>query len=126
MNKIIDIVDKCIGFSGSITLIRWLVYIIGVIVAINVFTVATVPLGIFGYILAAWLSWLSVAYWLWSISHLAALSVAGLWLTLGWTTSSAIKFSDNIFNDRFIVTDAMDDIDDIDDIENNAKGRIIQ
>jgi hypothetical protein len=120
MNKIIDIADKCIGFSGSITLIRWLVYIIGVIVAINVFTVATVPLGIFGYILAAWLSWLSVAYWLWSISHLAALSVAGLWLTLGWTTSSAIKFSDNIFNDRFIVTDAMDDI------ENNAKGRIIQ
>jgi len=125
MNKIIDIADKCIGFSGSITLIRWLAYIIGVIIAINVFTVATVPLGIFGYILAALLSWLSVAYWLWSISHLAALSVAGLWLTLGWTTSSAIKFSDNIFDDiKFTVTDT--DTDTMDSIENNVKGRIIQ
>lgn len=123
MNKIIDIADKCIEFSGSITLIRWLAYIIGVIIAINVFTVATVPLGIFGYILAALLSWLSVAYWLWSISHLAALSVAGLWLTLGWTTSSAIKFSDNIFDDiKFTVTDT----DTMDSIENNVKGRIIQ
>lgn len=123
MNKIIDIADKCIEFSGSITLIRWLAYIIGVIIAINVFTVATVPLGIFGYILAALLSWLSVAYWLWSISHLAALSVAGLWLTLGWTTSSAIKFSDNIFDDiKFTVIDT----DTMDSIENNVKGRIIQ
>ena len=121
MNKIIDIADKRIGFYSSITLIEWLAYIIGVIIAINVFTVATVPLGIFGYILAALLSWLSVAYWLWSISHLAALSVAGLWLTLRWTTSSAIKFSDNIFDDiKFTITDTMDST------ENNVKGRIIQ